>query len=123
MDKHVTLVAALNIGFGALGVFLAIVVFVSIVVGGLISGDSDAIAITSIVGPAIALLILIFSLPSVIAGVGLLKRKPWSRVLSLIVAVIDLLNIPIGTAIGVYALWVLMQEETIHLLSGESAAS
>jgi len=54
MEKHVTLVAALNIGFGILGVLVAIIVFVIIVGAGVFSGDPEAMAITSIVGTAVA---------------------------------------------------------------------
>jgi hypothetical protein len=38
---------------------------------------------------------------------GLLTRKAWARVVAIVVAVLGLLNVPIGTLIGIYALWVL----------------
>ena len=120
MEKHITLVAALNIGFGALGVFIAIIVLVAVVGGGLISGDSEAIFITSIVGPAISIFLLILSIPEIIAGIAILKRKSWGRILGLIIAVLDLFNIPIGTAIGIYTLWVLLQDEVVQLFSAEA---
>jgi hypothetical protein len=60
------------------------------------------------------------SIPGVIGGIGLLKRKPWARILVLILAVFDLLNVPIGTAVGVYTIWVLIQEETEQLFSAEA---
>jgi len=34
----------------------------------------------------------------------------------LIISVLDLLNIPIGTAIAVYTIWVLVQDDTAKLL-------
>ena len=44
-----------------------------------------------------------------IAGWGLLHREPWARIWILVLAFISLfLNIPIGTAIGVYTMWVLL---------------
>ena len=42
------------------------------------------------------------------AGWGLMQREAWARVLVLVLAFISLLNIPFGTAIGVYTLWVLL---------------
>jgi len=42
------------------------------------------------------------------AGLGLLQRLPWARVLALIVGFLSLLNIPFGTALGIYTLWVLL---------------
>jgi hypothetical protein len=46
-----------------------------------------------------------------LAGYGLLKRTPWARVLALVVAILSLINFPIGTAIGIYTFWVMLQEE------------
>lgn len=42
------------------------------------------------------------------AGWGLLQRDPWARVLLLVLAFISLINVPFGTALGVYTLWVLL---------------
>ena len=43
-----------------------------------------------------------------VAGWGLLKREPWARVVTLVLAFISLINFPFGTALGVYTLWVLL---------------
>jgi Ca2+/Na+ antiporter len=98
-----------------MGIIAAIIVFAAVVGGGLISGDQTAIAITSLVGSIIATLILVLSLPGLVAGIGLLRLRPWSRLLTLVLAVFDLMAIPIGTAFGLYAIWVLVQEDTVTL--------
>jgi hypothetical protein len=36
-----------------------------------------------------------------------MTRKPWGRVLAIIAAILALLKIPFGTALGIYTLWVL----------------
>lgn len=46
-----------------------------------------------------------------IPGLGLLARKGWVRILAIVVAVLNLANVPIGTVVGLYVLWVLLQEE------------
>ena len=117
MEKHVTVVGALHIGFGALGVLAAAIVFLAVVGGGLISGDEEAIAITTIVGTVIASFLVLVSLPGIIGGFGLLKGKTWARTLVLILAVLHLVNMPIGTAVGVYTIWVLMQDETTRFFT------
>ncbi len=43
-----------------------------------------------------------------IAGWGLLHRESWARVVALVLSFISLFNIPLGTAIGVYTMWVLL---------------
>lgn len=115
MERHLTFVAVINIAFGFLGIFLGLVLFVVLIAAGFISGDPEAMTITTIVGVALACFLILTSIPEIIGGFGLLKRKPWARVLVLIIAVLDLMFIPIGTLIGVYELWVLLQEDTAKL--------
>lgn len=44
-----------------------------------------------------------------LVGWGLLQRESWARVLALVLAFISLfLNVPVGTAMGVYTMWVLL---------------
>ncbi len=60
-----------------------------------------------------------------IAGWGLLHREPWGRVLALVLGFISLFNIPFGTAIGIYTLWVLLpaqSEEEYQSLAAARAA-
>jgi hypothetical protein len=42
------------------------------------------------------------------AGWGLLARQPWARMLAIVMACIGLLDVPFGTALGIYTLWVLL---------------
>ncbi len=54
---------------------------------------------------------LLFTLPSIIAGYALLKKKSWARISAIVAGVLTVMNIPIGTAIGVYAFWYFFGEE------------
>ncbi len=120
MEKHVTLVAVLNIGFGILGVLIAIFVLIGLIVANIYVEDYDARKILHFAGTAVFFFLLITSIPEIIGGFGLLKRRPWARILILIVACLDLLWIPIGTIIGIYELWVLLQEGTAQLFKPAS---
>ena len=121
MEKHVTFVAVINIAFGFLGIFLGFVLFVILIGAGLISHDPEAMTITTIVGIAVGCFLILISIPEIIGGFGLLKRRPWARVLVLIIAVLDLMFIPLGTLIGIYELWVLLQEDTAKLFQASKA--
>ncbi len=61
------------------------------------------------------------------AGWGLLQRETWARTLALILAFISLfLNIPLGTAMGVYTMWVLLpssSEQEYRALVAASGAT
>jgi hypothetical protein len=126
MRDHVKILAVLNIIMGCLGAFAGVVVL--IVFGGLAglagvsagpwSNDNSGVVaapILAVVGLCIALFVLLLALPSIIGGWGLLKFKPWARVLMIVVSVFHLFHIPIGTALGVYGLWVLLHDETRRL--------
>ena len=103
MDRHVAAVAALFIAFGAVGVCGALIVLVTVVGGG---GG------LSIAGP----LLLIAPL-KIVGGIALLQRRPWARILVLVLSFLSLIMFPIGTAYGVYAIWVLMKDDTLRLLA------
>ena len=55
----------------------------------------------------IAVITLIFAALSFLVGFALLNRKPWGRILAIVVAILQLIKIPFGTALGIYTLWVL----------------
>jgi len=118
MATHVRVLAALLIVFGALGLLAGLIVL--LVFGGLaalvgMTDSSDgrlvAIPILGGIGGIVFLITLIVSLPDLIAGIGLLRYRPWARVLSIILCAISLLHVPFGTALGVYGLWVLLSPE------------
>jgi len=56
----------------------------------------------------IGIIVLAKSACGFFAGWGLLQREPWARIVALVLAFISLFNIPFGTAIGVYTMWVLL---------------
>ena len=56
----------------------------------------------------VAIIALTKGIAGVFAGIGLLQRAGWSRVLTLVVACTSLLSFPFGTGIGIYSLWVLL---------------
>lgn len=70
-------------------------------------GDS----LTRIVQGELAFVSVFFILEAVLAffaAWGLLERQSWGRVVAIIAAVLSLWHIPLGTALGIYTLWVLM---------------
>ncbi len=118
MKKHVTFVAALHIGFGVLGIILALTVFFAI--GFASSFVEDVDVATEVLTAVKIFLPVIMGLTSVlglIGGIGLLGYNQWARILVIIVSALNCLHVPIGTAKGVYSIWALMQDETIVLFN------
>ena len=108
---HVTILAWINIGYSSLVCFIGVFALVFLAGLGMAVDDPEAARILGFVGFAGAGLLVMLSLPGFVAGYGLLKRRVWGRFLAIVVAVIDLFGIPVGTAIGIYGLWVLSDEE------------
>jgi hypothetical protein len=116
MKKHVTIVAALRIGLGILGLVGALVVwFVMEFALSQIGGDEIAVTVVSFIKIFVSVIIGFMSVLGIIAGIGLMAYQGWARILAIIVSAINCLNVPIGTLVGVYSIWTLVQDETIVL--------
>jgi hypothetical protein len=57
---------------------------------------------------ALGVIVLAKALAGFAAGVGLLQRESWARALTLVLGFISLIHIPLGTALGIYTIWVLL---------------
>jgi hypothetical protein len=116
MKKHVTVVGAIQIGFAILGLIGAVAVFFALSFArGMAGGDETGQMILGFLSVSLPILIGFMSTLGLIGGIGLLAFKPWARYLVIVVSALGCLNIPIGTLKGVYALWVLLQDDTIKL--------
>lgn len=124
MQKHVTLLGALFIAYHILGLIVGTAIMVVLPAIGCLSHDAEAMTILTAVGVGVGIFLIVLSVPGLVAGIGLLKGKKWSRILALIVGAFDLLDIPFGTALGVYCFWVLLQDDTMQVFEqGEVQSS
>jgi hypothetical protein len=46
-----------------------------------------------------------------------MKKKEWGRITMLVISFFNLIHIPLGTVLGVYSIWVLLNDETIRLFN------
>lgn len=112
--NHISLLGALWIGYSILalvgGLVLLLVgrVFLAIAMSHVPPEGAPGLAVIRPLISVIGLLVLAKGVFSFAAGWGLLRRESWARILALVMACISLLNVPFGTAIGIYTLWVLM---------------
>ena len=115
MKKHVNIAGILQIVFGSFLVLGALVIALAFGFVDQFVDDPTAIKVLGIVGTPLVALLLLFGGGMIAGGVGLFYCKPWARILTLVLAAMGLLNIPIGTLKGVYIIWVLVQSETMSL--------
>ena len=120
MKKHVTVVGALHIGLAILGLIGALAIFLSInFAQTFVTGEDIPVKVLTAIKIFIPGLIAVVSLLSIIGGIGLFSYSEWARILIIVMSAINCLNVPIGTAKGVYSIWALLQDETIRLFKGE----
>jgi O-antigen/teichoic acid export membrane protein len=119
MKKHVTIVGAIHIVFGIIGLIIALAAFFLMdFAKGFIPAEDVPDAVMKLISVILAtfpLLLGVISTLRVVGGIGLLSHQTWARYIIIVVAVIGMLKIPIGTLVGVYSLWVLLQAETVKL--------
>jgi hypothetical protein len=117
MSRHIDLLGILHIIWGALGALLGVSVL--LLAGGAVAiaaagarGEPDvAAAFTAVVLTAAAIVLLVGGAASVWAGAGLRRHRASARIAALGLALLNLFLLPFGTALGIYAFWVLLGHE------------
>ena len=117
MAQHVRILAWLFLVYGALLLLIGIVCGFFIFGGGMISGDRTAMLATGGMAMVIVIVLFALSVPNLIAAWGLFRFRPWARILAIILGVLHLFSFPLGTALGVYTLWVLLSAPTQPLFA------
>jgi hypothetical protein len=116
--EHVQLVGILWMAFSVLHVIAGVVlIFIAQTLFGHIIHipNGPPPEITSWLRPfltVIGWLVLAKAAVGIIAGWGLLQRQEWARIVALVVAFVALLNLPFGTALGIYTIWVLLPAQS-----------
>ena len=115
LQEHVRLLAILWFAFGAFemlgGVVLMILantLFVNLAAMQTPQPGEPSLAFLRPLISVVGIFVLGKGLAGVLAGYGLLNREAWGRVLALVLGFLALIHVPIGTALGVYTLWVLL---------------
>lgn len=118
MQQHVRILGWLYIIYSGLLDLIAIFVGLVVAGGGALSGDRQAMVITGAVAIGVVSILLVISIPGFIAGIGLLKFRNWARILAIILGVLNIFSFPLGTALAIYTLWVLLNAQAAPLFSG-----
>ena len=128
MERHVAILALLCTIWGALAMLVGVSLLLLSVgaLAVLFGPDGSAVSLAAgLTATAFAVLgavALIWGGAHVGASVLLRRRQPIGRVLTLGLAVVDLLVLPFGTALGAYALWILLTDEGRRLFEPAPSA-
>ena len=120
LDHHVRVVAWLHIALGVfwVGVIGLIGLFFGAfgaIVGSQVHGQ-DAGILAWIAGFGASLLLFAMAFPAleILGGALLLGGSAAGKAITILFSVVELINVPIGTAIGIYSLWALMREVPVQ---------
>jgi hypothetical protein len=103
-------VSTLALGVGAVALIAS---------AGRSEGGQVAAGLTAAIFTLLAIIAIGWGAAHVIVGVPLRRFKPWARVLALTLGSVDLLLLPYGTALGIYALWLLLGESGRQLFMAD----
>ena len=120
MNQHVTVVGILHIGLGILGVMAGVFLFILFGILTSVVHEHEAQFIFPLLATFLGGGFVVASSLGIIGGIGVLKYQEWARILVLVISAISLINIPVGTAVGAYSIWVLVQNETVRLFDQKS---
>jgi hypothetical protein len=129
VDRHVTFLAILSTIWGAIGLLVGVSALLLAVGPVVILGAPQAENVGLAAG-FIAALFTITGLFALLWGAAhvwvarlIRRRHPLGRLLALAQAVVNLLILPFGTALGIYALWVLLTNEGRRLFEYNQEAA
>ena len=119
MQSHVDFVGVLFIVWGLLTMLVGVstlalgVGAVAMIASASRGGGAGGFAagVTAAVFTTLALNAILWGSAHVVVGVPLRRHRPWARLMALMLGSVDLLLLPYGTALGIYALWVLLNEK------------
>jgi hypothetical protein len=58
----------------------------------------------------VAVFVIVKSCAGILAGYGLLQCFSWARMLAIVMGFLDVLHMPLGTALGIYTIWTLLSQ-------------
>jgi hypothetical protein len=124
-DEHNRTLATLHFIYGAMHGLTLVGLLLLVVVVRLAALGSNSIQTFWIVSGVLIflMLLIVVGLLPLAVGYGLKKRRSWAKPLGLFLAVVSLINIPVGTALGIYAIKFFRSEGGVKLYGGKQSTT
>jgi hypothetical protein len=119
MDAHVDFLGVLFVIWGALTTLIGVSTLalgagaVALITSSADRGGGRQVVagVMAAVFTALAVIAILWGIAHIVIGLPLRRRRPAARILALVLGSVDLVLLPYGTALGCYALWVLLSEK------------
>jgi hypothetical protein len=125
MTTHIRLLGVLYVVWGGLGVVLGVALLLlgvgatALARAPMHEGTELAAGLTAVLLAFVGILLVGAGALSTWTGVALGERRPAARLAGLALALVNLFVFPLGTALGAYSFWVLLQNETRRAFEGD----
>lgn len=116
MRDHLKILGWLYAASGGVVLLLAAVLGTVFGLAGVFAGGEGGGALIGGIGFVVAIFIAALAVPSLVCGWALLNYKPWARTFGIVLSILQLGSFPLGTLLGAYGLWVLLNDQSRLLL-------
>jgi len=120
MRQYVNVIGILHMVYGGLqfvGALFAVLIVLmgaGLAVLGVTSGEEEMIvfgAIYAVVGVVVTVIVVAMALAYVIVGQGIRRQRSWARIGGFVAGAMAMLNMPLGTLLGVFTFIVLLDSD------------
>ncbi|NLL14567.1 MAG: hypothetical protein GX267_14275 [Fibrobacter sp.] len=111
MHKEIELLGALHIAISILYTLVFSAIYAVLFSKGFFSGEESSANIQLVIFAVVGVFLLLFAISGVTAALGIIRGRPWAQMMILILGCLDLICVPLGTALGIYTIWIFMHSE------------
>lgn len=111
MHKEIELLGALHIAISILYTLVFSAIYAVLFIKGFFSGEENSANIQLVIFAVVGAFLLFFAISGVIAALGIIRSRSWAQMMILILGCLNLICVPLGTALGVYTIWIFMHSE------------
>ena len=113
LERHKRTLGILLIAYGVLKIVLYILGLQILTVGlAFIMEEAEIMFAAYVLKYIVGMMVVFITVPSILAGIGLINQKRWGLILALIIGILSLPLFPIGTGLGLYAIIVFLMEHS-----------
>lgn len=126
MERNAQVMGILWIVYGVLSVLGGIICLVGLLIISHvpeIRWDCGQVGqdILRVIAISLGSFLIALGIVKIVAGLGLQAHKEWARILTMVLAFLSLINVPFGTALGIYSIVYLMKPEMVELFKPKTA--
>ncbi len=113
METNIKVISVIDIILGALTILGGLALLVASIAGSAAISGASVVSAGTILAAGIfsSLFVMAVGVLGIVVGIKLTEHASWARVAQIIFGILQLFNLPLGTAFGIYSLWAMFSRE------------